>query len=310
MMHRITAIALNTYREASRARIFLGLIAVALATIGYSIVIGAYTLGSAPRTVSDLGAASISVYALVTAIILAATGLHRELAYKTVFPILARPVRRGEFIVGKYLGHLLTLLVFIALDGAFVLLTLSVMAGRSAVVVTGLAVVATTALIIIVWKFPKYGTFAPIPWALGMFFLGLWLAEPKPDEMRVVSVTCLLTLLEVAIVLGITTVFASFSSPFLTAMLTLGLVIVGRQADSLAQLPVKVFGNVGYEAGVFLSKIVPNLHVYVPARPLLTGEAVAAPLGSYLALASVQSVAWSAGLLVVATIIFYKRDFL
>ena len=54
----------------------------------------------------------------------------------------------------------------------------------------------------------------------------------------------------------------------------------------------------------------PNLHVYVPARPLLTGEAMETPLGQYLGMAGLQSVGWTMGLLVVSMIIFQKRDFL
>ena len=86
--------------------------------------------------------------------------------------------------------------------------------------------------------------------------------------------------------------------------------MVGRQADALAKLPVRIFGQFIHDAGVVLSKIVPNLNVYVPARPLLTGEAMDAPLGSYLGMAGVQSLGWTVGLLAVSILIFKKRDFL
>ncbi|MCU0691647.1 MAG: hypothetical protein MUF54_09620 [Polyangiaceae bacterium] len=131
-----------------------------------------------------------------------------------------------------------------------------------------------------------------------------------PDERRVVLGMCALTFLEVSIVTAIATVFASFSSPFLTAVLTIGVFLVGRQADDLAKLPAKVFGETIHQAGVVLSKIVPNLHLYVPARPLLTGEALEPALNTYLGLAAVQSLGWSAVLLVAAAAIFQRRDFL
>jgi hypothetical protein len=310
MLQRIATIALNTYREAARARILYGLVGVALATALYSVVVGAYTLRSAPRVVSDLGAASISLYSIIVAIVLAATSLHRELEYKTIFPILARPVRRSEYIVGKTLGNLLTLAVFIAIDGFVVLLTLAAMGGRSVPLVAGIGLGSVVLLVFLVLKVKSLGTYAPIPWAFAMLVVASVLASVYPDERRVVLGMCLLTLFEVAIVTGIATVFASFSSPFLTAVLTLGLFAVGRQADSLAQLPVKVFGQFIHEVGVLLSKVVPNLHVYVPARPLLTGEALEASLGSYLGMAGLQSLGWTVGLLVVSIVIFQKRDFL
>jgi ABC-type transport system involved in multi-copper enzyme maturation permease subunit len=310
MLQRITTIGLNTYREAARARILYGLVGVAVATTFYSIVIGAYTLRSAPRVIADLGASSISLYSIVVAIVLAATSLHREIEYKTIFPILARPVHRAEYIVGKYLGTLLTLAVFVALDGFLVLLTLTAMDGSSLPLVTAVGVGGIAVLVLIVLKAKSLGTYAPIPWAFAMLLIASMLASGFPDERRVVLGMCLLTLFEVSIVIGITTVFASFSSPFLTALLTLGVFLVGRQADSLTKLPIKVFGQFIHDVGVFLSKIVPNLHVYVPARPLLTGEAVDAALGPYLGMAGVQSLAWTLGLLVVSVLIFHKRDFL
>ena len=119
-----------------------------------------------------------------------------------------------------------------------------------------------------------------------------------------------LTLLEVGIVAAIATLFASFSTPFLSALLTVGLFIVGREADALARLPVKYFGQRIHDLGFVLAKVVPNLQIYVPPRPLLTGEAIEPRLSSYLAMAAVNGLGWAIGLLAVATLIFRKRDFL
>src|SRR6185295_12223874 len=107
MLGRVAAIALNTFRESLRARILLGLMGVAFAVSLYSIVVGSYSLRSAPRVVSDLGWASISVFGILTAIVISSTSLYRELEQKTLFPILARPIHRAEYLVGKYLGTLL-----------------------------------------------------------------------------------------------------------------------------------------------------------------------------------------------------------
>ncbi len=310
MLVRIATIALNTYREAARARILYGLVGLALATALYSIVVGAYTLRSQPRVIADLGSASISIYSIAVAILLAASSLHRELEYKTIFPILARPVRRHEYLLGKYLGTLLTLAVFIAIDGFVVLLTLAGMGGRSVPLMVAVGVGAVALLVVLVTKVKRLGSFAPIPWAFAMLPAAAWLASGVPDDRRIVLGMCVLTLLEVSIVTAIATVIASFSSPFLTAVLTLGIFVVGRQADTLGHLPERVFGTTMHDAGLVLSKIVPNLQVYVPARPLLTGEAVGVSLGAHIGWAALQSLGWSIGLMVVAIVIFRKRDFL
>ncbi len=310
MLARIATIALNTYREASRARVLYGLVGLALATTFYSIFVGAYTLKSAPRVMADLGSASLSIYAIVVAIVLAGTSLYRELEQKTIFPILTRPIRRGEYLVGKYLGTLLVLAVFIAIDAIVVLLTLAVMGGRPAVAVVGLGLASLVVLVVAAMRAKRIGVFVPIPWAAVLLVIAAVLASGYPDERRVVLGYAALTLLEVGIVTAIATFFASFSSPFLTAVLTLGVFVVGREAESLKHLPVLVFGQFVHSAAVVLSKIVPNLQVYVPARPLVTGELVDASFLPYLATAAVQSLGWTLGLLAAAVLIFNRRDFL
>src|SRR5688572_11267916 len=131
MLARVLVIALNTYREAVRARVLHGLFALALATLGYTVVVGAYTSKNQLRVLSDLGAASISLYAIIVSVVLGATSLYRELELKTLFPILARPVTRTEYLAGKYLGMLLILLVFVTANTGIVLLILALMAGNS-----------------------------------------------------------------------------------------------------------------------------------------------------------------------------------
>src|SRR5262249_13195470 len=113
MLMRVAAVALNTYREAVRARVLYGLLALALATSAYSLVVATLSLHQEARVVADVGAAAASLYAVLVAIVLGATSLHRELELKTVFPILTRQLRRHEYLVGKYLGMLVTLAVFV-----------------------------------------------------------------------------------------------------------------------------------------------------------------------------------------------------
>ncbi|MDI3284656.1 ABC transporter permease subunit [Polyangium sp. 15x6] len=314
MFGRIGVIALNTYRESVRARILLGLAVVAFFVSLYSLVVGAFTLKNAPRVVSDLGAASISIFSLLVAIVIGATSLYRELEQKTLFPILARPIRRSEYLVGKYLGTLLTIAVFVMADaGLVLLLSAGLGAGDSAAHLSRIAGGGLGWLVLmglVGWRIPEMRTYGVIPWAAGMLVLGVVLSGVAPDERRVVLASSVLTLLEIAIVAAAATLFASFSTPFLSALLTLGVWIVGRQADSLSRLPVKQFGQQIHDMGVVLSKIVPNLQIFVPPRPLLVGAAIDVKLSSYLGMASLTSLGWSVGLLAVAALVFNERDFL
>jgi Cu-processing system permease protein len=310
MLARVLVIALNTYREAVRARILHGLFALAIATAGYSLIVGAYTGRNQLRVVSDLGAASISLYSIVVAVVLGATSLYRELELKTLFPILARPVTRGEYLVGKFAGTLLVLGVFVAANSGLVLLAVAAISGRSLASVTGIGLGSLLLLGGVGFKLRRTITFLPIAWAAILLVAGVVLANGAPDDRRVLVGLGALTLCEVAVVTAIATLFSAFSSPFLTAVFTLALFIVGRSADTLAHLPPRVFGEVIHAIGVGLSKVVPNLMLYVPPRPLLTGETPDVALWPYVARAALHAFGWSLCLLAAASVIFRRRDFI
>ncbi|HEY3595162.1 MAG TPA: ABC transporter permease, partial [Polyangiaceae bacterium] len=217
-VRRVWALAMNTYREAVRARILLGLFGLALATALYSIAVGEFALKNAPRVVADLGAASVSLYAIVVAVVIGATSLYREIEQKTIFPVLTRPLRRAEYIAGKYAGTVLTLAVFIASDAAVVLLILARHGGRSFAVLGAAVAFLIVIPIAVGWRVARWRTILPIPWALVSLLVAAWLASGAGDDRRVVLAASALAFLEVMIVSGIATLFSAFSSPFLSAV--------------------------------------------------------------------------------------------
>jgi ABC-type transport system involved in multi-copper enzyme maturation permease subunit len=306
---RVFTIAFNTYREAVRARVLIGLAGVAFAVAFYSLVVGAFTLTEAQRVVADLGSGAISVFSIAVAVFIGASSLHRELEMKTILPLLARPISRAEYLVGKYLGIMLVVAVFAMAEGGLVLCMGAVLAGRSLVLVLGVGLGLVAMLAIAAWRSTRARTFAPIPFSAALLLAGVVLAGIAPRDRSLVLASAALTVLEVGIVAAIATLFSSFSTPFLSALLTVGTFLVGRNADALTRLPVKFFGPTMAQAGKALARVVPNLQIYVPARPLLTGEAVDAHLSSYLAMATVQSLGWVLGLLAVAALVFARRDF-
>jgi ABC-type transport system involved in multi-copper enzyme maturation permease subunit len=309
MLAKLVAIAFNTYRENVRARLLHGLFALATATAGYSLVVGAYAFKDTLRVVSDLGAASISLYGIVVAVVLGATSLHRELELKTAFPILARPVSRTTYLVGKFLGSFLTLLAFVASNCGMLLFALAILGGTEWKKVLGAAVMLGGAAAVAAYRVPRLRSYVPLLLAIAWVCVGWVLASVAPDDRRVLFGSTVLCLAEIAIVIAVANVFASFSSPFLSAMLTIGIVVVGRSADTLARLPSRVFGDVIAKGAKVVSTIVPNLMTYVPARPLLTGEMPGSHLPSYVGRAVLMSVGYTVLLLALSALLFRRRDF-
>lgn len=308
-MAQVFVILLNTYREAVRARILHGLFALAVATALYAVVVGQYATKNTLRVIGDIGAFGVSGYGVLVAIVLGASSLYRELELKTIYPMLARPISRAQYLVGKVFGTWLVLVVFMLGNSGVLLFALHAVTSGLVWVSAVTVVASAAAFLIVARRWPRLATYLPIVWSLVVVGLGWTLAKEAPDDRRVVLVGASLAALEVGIVTAIATLFASFSSPFLTAIFTFGVFLVGRSADTLAKLPSKVFGEEIHEIGVWLAKVFPNLMVYVPPRSLLTGEAGDVNFAQYMLLAGAQTAAWVCGLLALSSVIFKQRDF-
>lgn len=108
---RVLAIARNTLRENIRDKILYNLILFALLMILSSFLLGQLTLGYEDKVIVDLGLSAISIFGTLIAIFIGIGLVYKELERRTVYALLAKPVHRWEFILGKYLGLLLTLLI-------------------------------------------------------------------------------------------------------------------------------------------------------------------------------------------------------
>jgi len=104
-LERISAVMGNTLREAGRTRIFYGLLAVAILLLFGSVVLSDLALiDQQARLVQDFGLFTIPLLTVLTAVILGVTLLQKEIEKKTLYAILPKPIRRGEFLMGKYFG--------------------------------------------------------------------------------------------------------------------------------------------------------------------------------------------------------------
>jgi len=111
MNSRILTIASNTFREAVRDRVLYNLIAFALLMVGAAILVGQISIGIERLVVLNLGLTAVSVFGMLIAIFIGIGLVSKEIEKRTLYTVLSRPVRRWEFIVGKYFGLAGTLVV-------------------------------------------------------------------------------------------------------------------------------------------------------------------------------------------------------
>jgi ABC-type transport system involved in multi-copper enzyme maturation permease subunit len=126
MIDRITAIALNTFREAIRNRILYLLLVFAVAMISFAQILSLLTVGSEEKIIKDFGLASIDLFGVLTAVFIGVGLVSREIERRTVYTLLAKPLHRFEFVLGKFGGLTLTLLVNTAVMALWFFLVLLV----------------------------------------------------------------------------------------------------------------------------------------------------------------------------------------
>lgn len=305
MIDRIVAIAINTFREAVRDRILYGVMAFATLVLVFTLALAELSLGESRRVVLDVGLGSISLFSVVVAIFLGSSLLYREIESKTLYVILSKPVRRAEFLLGKYFGILLTALTFVALMGAVQLWVTSVQAE-----VAWTWLFAGPALVVALgalglWK-ARDRTAALVPGALFAFGISATIAATSDVELSLLLAALALALGEVLLLTAVALLFSSFSTPFLTGALTLGVWLVGRSAGEMARVPEAALGPELRALLQTLAQIVPNFHLFVPGHHTL--EAPRAWL--YVTEALGYGALYAVALLACAAFIFDRRDLL
>jgi ABC-type transport system involved in multi-copper enzyme maturation permease subunit len=174
----ILAIAGNTFRENIRDRILYNLILFAIIMIFSAVALGQLTLGHEDKIIVDLGLSSISIFGMLIAVFIGISLVYKELERRTVYSLLAKPIHRYEFILGKYLGLLCTLFVNVTIMTLGLVLTLASRGGGEfgsylrlmpAVYLIFLSLALTTALALL------FSTFST-PALSAVFTLFFWVA--------------------------------------------------------------------------------------------------------------------------------------
>ncbi|HKW33208.1 MAG TPA: ABC transporter permease [Candidatus Acidoferrum sp.] len=123
-MKRVAVVALNTFREAVRDRVLYNLLFFALAMMAASIIAGQISIGIEETVIATLGLSAISLIGLLIAIFIGVGLVSKEMDKRTLYALLAKPVRRWEFLLGKFGGLILTLAVNTAAMGVGLFLAL------------------------------------------------------------------------------------------------------------------------------------------------------------------------------------------
>ncbi len=129
MLGRIAAIAGNAFREAVRDRVLYNLVLFVLLLTGAAVFIGELSGGQERKIIVDLGLSAMLLFGVFIAIFVGVGLVYKEIERRTVYTIFAKPVSRGEFLLGKYLGLCLTLLVNVLVMGGGVSLALIYVSG-------------------------------------------------------------------------------------------------------------------------------------------------------------------------------------
>jgi ABC-type transport system involved in multi-copper enzyme maturation permease subunit len=111
---KIGAIAGITFKEAKRDRVLYLLFFFAAAAILASRVLAILTVGDRVKIIKDVGLSSISLFGVLMAVLIGTSLVYKEIDKKTIFILLSKPLHRAEFILGKFLGLVLTLLAMVA----------------------------------------------------------------------------------------------------------------------------------------------------------------------------------------------------
>lgn len=254
-MPRVAVIALNTFRESLRDRILYNLLFFALLLMGFSVLLGDFTIAEQKKIVTDLGLAAINLVGIVIAIFVGIGLVSKEIERRTVYTIMARPISRAQFILGKYLGLALTLLINVSIMLAVFLATL--LMDR-----------------------------VPLHW--GLF-----------QAVELIYV-------ELLLVTSLALFFSTFSSSTVSAMMTLGIYVIGHLTGDLKGIAAKSASETVKGVMTALYYVCPNLEALNIKGQAAMGTPVAL---SYQLVASGYGLVYAAVLIAAACAVFNRRDF-
>lgn len=266
-MRQIWHIAVAVFRESVRDRVPYAMVMFAVLLMAASFLISQLTAGQDLKIIKDLGLAALSIFGLMIAVFLGIGLVSKEVERKSIFGLLSKPITRTQFILGKYAGLLATLVINLG--------------------------VMTLALYAVLFYMNLTAGAERQAWP-----------APAMDPRLLIAVVLIVG--EIAIITAVALFFSTFSSPLLSALLTLGLWVAGHfNAD------LRNFGTVVDSAPIValaraLYYVLPNLAPFDVKAEVVHGLPVAM---RHVGLTLLYGVVYSSVVLTAAVAIFRRRDF-
>jgi len=182
---KVSAIAINTFREAVRNKILYSVILFAILVVGGATVFGRVTIGDTTKVIKDFGLFSLSFFGAVITIVSGVTLLAKEMKQKTVYNIVSKPLARWQFILGKYLGLVMTVSTIVLTMGLGLWLYIGLYQGEldSLILIGTFFVLLEVAILAAIAIF--FSTVAVEIPLTGIFTLGAWIAGRSISYVKV-----------------------------------------------------------------------------------------------------------------------------
>lgn len=254
-MNSLIVVARNTFRETVRDKILYNLVFFALLLIGASVLLGTLTIGEQTKIINDVGLAAINMVGVAIAIFVGIGLVTKEIDRRTVYTILARPITRTQFILGKYCGL-----------GCVVTVNLAIM--------------------------------------VSMFLATIWLSGNPIHGSLFQAIQ--LILIETLLITALAMFFSTFSSPTLSAIMTIGLYIIGHITTDLKEIANRTETPLMQTIMSGLYYVCPNLEWLNIKGQAARGVIVS---GEYQLAATTYGLLYAGLLLFGACRVFERRDF-
>ena len=130
-LSRLAAVASNTYRETVRERVLYNLVFFAVLMTVSGLLLQELSIRQDEKIVKDIGLASMDLFGTLIAVFIGVGLVNKEIERRSLYPLLAKPLDRDEFFLGKFAGLAVTLLVNVAVMTAGLWLTLAATGRRA-----------------------------------------------------------------------------------------------------------------------------------------------------------------------------------
>lgn len=173
---RTLAIAHNTAREALRSKVLYSIVGFAALVAAVGGLFGSASLGNQMKFVKDFSLFAISLFGVVIAVTIGVGMLHKELGKRTILNILSKPISRAEFLLGKFLGLLATLVLVVGMMDLVLVGVIGVFEGRfdPGLLAAGVSVLLELVIVVAVAVF--FSAVVVTPTLAGLFTVGTFIA--------------------------------------------------------------------------------------------------------------------------------------